>query len=89
MRLTIKNHRWRVFQGWKIRLNAAWRCLGKSHYVLVCWDRCEDGDLDFKISHKGVELLEAVHRLRVDAAEILQDICDQNDFLEEVHEIIK
>lgn len=85
----IENHKWGTFKGWKIRVNAAWRCLRKSHYVLVCWDRCEDGQLDFKISHKGVELTEAVHRLGVDAVEILEDIRDQNDALDEVHEMIK
>lgn len=84
----IVKHKWKSFVGWKIRINAAWRCLRKKHYVLVCWDRCEDGDIDFKISHKGVELTEAVHRLKVDAAEILQDICDQNDALDEVGEIL-
>jgi len=42
-----------------------------------------------KISHKGVELPEAVHRLKVDAVEILQDRCDQDDAIDEVNALIK
>lgn len=79
---------WRAFKGWKVRLSAAFRCLFYRHFILVCWVRESDGDLTFKISHKGVELEEAVHRLRVDAVEILQDICDQNSALDEVNEIL-
>ena len=85
----VKNHRCKAFVGCKIRINAALRCLLKKHYVLVCWDRCEDGELDFRISHKGVELPEAVHRLGVDAVEILQDICDQEDALYQANQIIR
>lgn len=77
-----------MIKGWKIRLNAAYRCLCLKHYVLVCWERCEDGELDFKISHKGVEISEAVYRLKVDAVEILQDICDQNSALDEADAIL-
>lgn len=77
-----------MLRGLGVRINAAWRCLRKKHYVLVCWDRCGDGEMDFRISHKGVELPEAVHRLGVDAVEILQDICDQNEALDEVDEIL-
>jgi hypothetical protein len=85
----VVNHRWKVFRGWRIRINAAWRCLRKNHYVLVCWVKCDDGDIDFKISHKGVELPEAAYRLRVDAAEILQEISDQEDALYETRELLK
>ena len=83
------NHRWGLCKGWKVRINAAFRCLRQPHFVLVCWDKCEDGDIDFKISHKGVELPEAAYRLRVDAAEILQEISDQEDALYETRELLK
>ena len=84
----VKNLGWLPFKGWKIRINSAIRCLMRKHYVLVCWEKCADGEIDFRITHKGVELPEAVHRLRVDAAEILEDICDQNDAIDEANEII-
>jgi hypothetical protein len=80
---------WKSLKEWRIRFTAAFRCLKCKHYVLVCWEKCEDGDIDFRISHKGVELPEAVHRLKVDAAEILQDICDQNSALDETDKILK
>lgn len=79
---------WRPFKEPWIRLNAVWRCLRKKHYVLVCWDKCPDGDVDFKISHKGCELPEAVHRIGVDATEILQDLCDQETALLETSAIL-
>lgn len=85
----VVNLNWKKIKGWKIRINAAWRCLRKKHYVLVCWDRCPDGEIDFLISHKGAELSEAAHRCRVDAAEILQDLCDQNAALDGVDEILR
>ena len=85
----ILNHKHKYLRGWCTRINAAIRCLLKKHYVLVCWDRCQDGELDFKITHKGVELTEAVHRLKMDAAEILQDICDQDTALDMVDKILK
>lgn len=69
-------------------MRAAFRCLRYKQFVLVCWTKCEDGDLDFRISHKGVEISEAVHRLKVDAVEILSDILDQNAALDEVNAII-
>lgn len=79
---------WKACKGFRVRINSAIRCLLKKHYVLVCWNRCEDGEIDFKISHKGVELSEAVHRLKVDAAEILQDIHDQNSAVNQANEIL-
>lgn len=79
---------WKPFKVWKIRINAAWRCLRKKHYVLVCWDNCPDGEVDFKITHKGVELPEAVQRIGVDATEILQDLCDQETALLETSKIL-
>jgi hypothetical protein len=85
----VKKLRWREYRWLKIRLVSAWRCLFYPHYVLVCWEKCEDGDIDFKISHKGVELPEAVHRLKVDAVEILQDRCDQDDAIDEVNTMLK
>jgi hypothetical protein len=71
--------KWKAFKGWRIRVVSAVRCLFYRHYVLVAWEKCEDGDLDFRVTHKGVELPEAVHRLKVDAVEILQGQCDQED----------
>lgn len=85
----VANQRWRRFKGWKIRIRSACRCLFFKHYVLVCWEKCEDGELDFKISHKGVELTEAVHRLGVDAVEILQNVCDQDDAVDEINGLLK
>ena len=85
----ISDLKWRPLRGIKIRLNAALRCLTNKHYVLVCWSREDDGDLSFRISHKGVDLSEAVHRLKVDAAEILQDIEDQNLAIDATNEILK
>lgn len=84
----IEKLNWRPFRGFKIRLTSAIRCLRGKHYILVCWSKEQDGDLNFRISHKGVELTEAVHRLKVDAVEILQDICDQDSALDEVEGII-
>lgn len=83
------NTRWRTLYGWKIRLIAAFRCLSYKQFILVCWIKETDGDLSFRISHKGVELTEAIHRLGVDAVEILQDINDQNLAMDEVNEILK
>lgn len=80
---------WRIVYGWNVRIISAVRCLIKKHFILVCWTKEKDGDLDFRISHKGVELTEAVHRLGVDAVEILQDICDQDSALDEVNDILK
>ena len=85
----IKNLRWSAIKGWKIRLNSAFRCLFYPHYVLVCWEKCPDGDVDFKISHKGADLPTAIHRLKVDAVEILQDRCDQDDAIDEANAILK
>jgi hypothetical protein len=85
----IARLKWRSFKAWKIRLTSACRCLFYPHYVLVCWEKCPDGDIDFKITHKGVELPDAIHRLKVDACEILQDICDQNDAIDEANSLIK
>lgn len=84
----VRTLKWEPFRGWKIRMRSAFRCLFNKHYVLVCWKREDDGDLTFKITHKGVELEEAVHRLQVDAVEILQDICDQDSAMDGVNEII-
>jgi hypothetical protein len=84
----VKNQNWKAFKGWKIRIKSALRCLRYSHYVLVCWEKEEDGDLDFRISHKGVELSEAVHRLKVDAVEILQNICDQDSAIDEANNLV-
>jgi hypothetical protein len=81
----VKALKWKSVRGMRIRLRSALRCLFGNHYVLVCWERCEDGELDFKISHKGVELPEAMHRLKVDAVDILQDRCDQDDAIDEVN----
>jgi hypothetical protein len=69
----------KYWKGVKIRVVSALRCLFREKFILVSWVRCEDGDLDFNIIHKGVELPEAVHRLKVDAVEILQDKCDEED----------
>ena len=68
----ISFHKGFYSKGWKIRLKSALRCLFYRRYILVCWKECEDGDLDFKVTHQGVKLPEAVHRVKVDAAEILQ-----------------
>lgn len=80
---------WKVFKGWRIRIISFWRCLRRPHFILVSWKRCPDGDIDFKITHKGVELPEAIHRLKVDAVEILQDICDQDSALDEIDSILR
>lgn len=69
-------------------MTSAVRCLLAKHYVLVAWEREDNGDLMFKVTHKGVELSEAAHRCRVDAAEILQDICDQNSAVDEVNKLV-
>lgn len=84
----VKKLDWRKLKGFKVRWKAAIRCLRYKQFVLVCWTKCEDGDLNFRISHKGCEISEAAHRLKVDAAEILQDIQDQNLALEEVDNIL-
>jgi hypothetical protein len=84
----VINHKWRSVRGWAIRINAAWRCLRKKQYVLVCWDKCEDGDVDFKISHKGADLPTCIHRLKVDAVDILQDMADQESALIETGKIL-
>lgn len=80
------NHK--VLKGLRVRINAAIRCLFRKHYVLVCWKRCDDGEHDYKISHKGAELPETVLRLNV-AAEIVQDIDDQNEAVWEIGNILK
>jgi len=85
----IKTLKWEPFKGWKIRILSAFRCLFKTQYVLVCWDLCDDGEVDFKITHKGATVQQAVHRLKVDAVEILQDICDQESALDEIDDILK
>jgi hypothetical protein len=79
----------KALKGMGVRIISALRCLRGRHFILVSWSRCEDGDLDFRISHKGVELPEAVHRLRVDAVEILQDKCDEEDAVFEAIELMK
>lgn len=86
--MTIVNHTYRIIKGWRIRATSALRCLLQPHYVLVTWTRAQDGDLDFRITHKGAEITEAIHRLKVDAAEILQDICDQEDGLDITRSIV-
>jgi len=78
----------RALKGMGVRIISALRCLRGRHFILVTWSRCEDGDLDFRISHKGVELPEAVHRLKVDAVEILQDKCDEETALMEVNSLV-
>jgi hypothetical protein len=80
---------WKRIKRWKIRLTSAWRCLTFKYFVLTAWIKDDDGDLTFKITHKGVTPADAAHRVRVDAAEILQDIADQNSALDEVEKIIK
>jgi hypothetical protein len=50
---------------------------------------CEDGQIDFQITHKGIPVSEAVHRLKVDAYEILQNKSDQDDAIDEVNALIK
>jgi hypothetical protein len=81
--------KWKALKGWEIRIRSAVRCLFYKKYVLVCWAPCEDGDLDFKVSHKGILVSEAIHRLKVDAYEILQDIEDQNDAVDVARDILK
>jgi hypothetical protein len=54
----------------------------------VAWEKCEDGELDFRVSHKGVKLEEAVHRLRVDGAEILENALDQKKAVDEVNSLL-
>lgn len=68
---------------------SAARCLFYKKYVLVCWMDCEDGQIDFQITHKGIPVSEAVHRMKVDAYEILQDIEDQNDAVDVARDILK
>lgn len=85
--LKCLNHKY--LSGWKIRLVSAWRCLIYKKWVLVAWSECEDGELDFHVTHKGIPVHEAIHRLKVDAYEILQNVEDQNCALDEVHKLIK
>jgi hypothetical protein len=73
----MKIKKW--WKGVKIRVICSIRCLFYKQFILVAWSRCKDGDLDFRITHKGVNLPDAVHRLKVDAVEILQNQCDQED----------
>jgi hypothetical protein len=80
---------WKALKGWDIRIRSAVRCLYKPHFVLVTWVRCEDGEIDYRITHKGVPVSEAVHRLKVDAAEILQDIEDQNCAIDTARDLLK
>lgn len=84
----IKKLKWERMWGLKIRLLSALRCLFSERFVLVCWVKEPDGDNTFTITHKGVTLPEAVHRLKVDAVEILQDQCDQEDAIYEASQII-
>ena len=77
------------WEGFKIRGISAFRCLWCRHFILVVWERCEDGDLDFRITHKGVELPEAVHRLKIDAVDILQGKWDEDDAVFEAIGLIK
>lgn len=84
----ISYHKGSYSKGWKIRLKSALRCLFYRRYILVCGKECEDGDLDFKVTHKGVKLPEAVHRVKVDAAEILQQQCDEETALIEVNSLV-
>lgn len=79
----------KYFNGVKIRFIAAIRCLVYPHYILVAWKKCEDRDIDFRITHKGIELPEAVHRLKVDAVEILQNECDEEDAVFEAIGLIR
>jgi hypothetical protein len=85
----VINLKWKAFKGWRIRLVSAARCLFYKKYVLVCWMDCEDGQIDFQITHKGIPVSEAVHRMKVDAYEILQDIEDQNDAVDVARDILK
>lgn len=80
---------WRTFKGLRVRIDSAWRCLRRRQFVLVCWQKAEDGQIDFNITHKGTELSECIHRLGVDAVEILQDICDQEDAVDDVKDMLK
>jgi hypothetical protein len=80
--------KWKAFKGWRIRFVSAARCLFYKKYVLVCWMDCEDGQIDFQITHKGIPVSEAVHRLKVDAYEILENKCDGDDAIDEVNALI-
>lgn len=75
--------------GWRVRLRSSIRCLRGPHFILVSWVRDADGELDFTVWHKGVDAEEAVYRLRVDGAEILQNKLDEDDALDEVNAIVK
>jgi hypothetical protein len=79
----------RALKGIGVRVTSALRCLRGRHFILVSWSRCKDGDLDFRITHKGVNLPDAVHRLKVDAVEILQNQCDQEDAVFEAIDITR
>jgi hypothetical protein len=79
----------KVWKGVKIRVISMLRCLFYKQFILVAWSRCKDGDLDFHITHKGVNLPDAVHRLKVDAVEILQDKCDEEDAVFEAIGLVK
>ena len=89
VRLMVINLNWKALKGWEIRIRSAARCLFYKKFVLVCWAPCEDGDLDFKVSHKGIPVSEAIYRLKVDAYEILQNKSDQDDAIDEVNALIK
>lgn len=75
--------------GLRIRLVSAWRCLRRRKYVLVVWSECEDGELDFHVTHKGTTVPEAIHRLKVDAYEILENVEEQNCAIDVTRDLLK
>lgn len=81
------NHR--LITGLKVRLLSALRCLTYRKYVLVVWEKCEDGELDFHITHKGISVHEAIHRLKVDAYEILENVEEQNCAIDVTRDLLK
>jgi hypothetical protein len=87
--IMVTKLKYKALKGWEIRIRSALRCLFYKKYVLVCWTPCEDGDLDFKVTHKGIQVSEAVRRLKADAYEILQNKSDQDDAIDEVNALIK
>lgn len=87
--MSVVNAAYKLCKGWWVRIDSACRCLRRRQFVLVCWQKAEDGQIDFNITHKGAQLSECIHRLGVDAVEILQDICDQEDALDEANKILE
>lgn len=74
--------------GMKVRFNSARRCLSAKKFFLMSWKKDGD-DILFSITHKGADLAEVLHRIRVDAIDMVQDKIDEEDAIFEAKQILR